>query len=278
MHIGVFIFATDYCMRMDELGRELEARGYESLFLPEHTHIPTRRESQYPGGGELREEYWHTHDPFVALSFAASATESLKVATGICLLPQHETFSTAKSVASLDAMSGGRFLFGIGGGWNVEEMANHGVRYQERFKVLRERVLAMKELWTKDEAEYHGRFVNFDPVLAWPKPVQTPHPPVLLGGNTNYTLRRVFDFGDGWMPANWPSFDEFEGMERFRRVAEETGCDPENYSVTLVRPEADKARLEAYAEAGYSRVLFTLPSANRDTVLEALDEYQPLMV
>ena len=277
MHIGTFIFATDYCMRMDELAQELEQRGFESLFLPEHTHIPMQRRSAYPGGGELRKEYWHTHDSFVALSYAAAATKTLKIATGICLLPQHDTFSTAKSVASLDLMSGGRMIFGIGGGWNAEEMANHGVQYRTRFKLLRERMLAMKELWTKEEPSYHGQLINFDPVWAWPKPVQKPHPPILLGGNTDHTLRRVVEFCDGWLPANWPGFDAIEGIERFRRIAEEAGRDASEFSVTLVRGEPEKGRLEAYAEAGLTRVLLGLPSAGRDTVLTQLDKYAPLL-
>jgi probable F420-dependent oxidoreductase len=277
MHIGAFIFATDYAIRMDELAPELEQRGFESLFLPEHTHIPTERKSDYPGGGELRKEYWHTHDQFVALSYAAAATKTLKIATGICLLPQHDTFDTAKAVASLDHMSGGRVIFGVGGGWNAEELANHGVDYAIRFKLLRERVLAMKELWTKEEAAYEGELIRFDPVWAWPKPQQTPHPPVLLGGNTDHTLARVVEFGNGWLPANWPGFDAVEGMERLKRVAEKAGRDPTDFTVTLFRGEPEKARLADYAEAGLTRVLLGLPSADRDTVLRQLDEYTPLL-
>jgi probable F420-dependent oxidoreductase len=233
--------------------------------------------SQYPGGGELRKEYWHTHDSFVALSYAAAATKTLKVATGIWLLPQHDTFSTAKSVASLDLMSGGRMIFGVGGGWNIEEMENHGVQYATRFKLLRERVLAMKELWAKEEASYHGEFINFNPVWAWPKPIQKPHPPILLGGNTDHTLRRVVEFCDGWLPANWPGFDAIEGMQRLRKVATEAGKNPDDFTVTLVRAEPDKEKLEAYAEAGLTRVLFALPSADRSTLLKVLDEYSPLI-
>ena len=165
MDIGVFIFATDYSIAPDELARELETRGFASLYLPEHTHIPTSRRSPWPGGGELPKEYSYTHDPFVALSFAAAATTKLKIGTGICLLPQRDPIVTAKAVASLDLLSGGRFIFGIGGGWNVDEMENHGVQYKTRFKQMREHVLAMKALWTQETAEYHGEFVDFDP--AW---------------------------------------------------------------------------------------------------------------
>ena len=163
MDIGALIFATDYAIRIDELARELEARGFESLFVPEHTHIPASRKSPFPGGGDLPRDYWHTHDPFAALSFAAAATKTLKLGTGICLIPQRDPIVTAKSVASLDMLSGGRFIFGMGGGWNVEEMEDHGARYETRFKLLRERVLAMKSLWTDEEAEFHGEMVDFDP-------------------------------------------------------------------------------------------------------------------
>jgi probable F420-dependent oxidoreductase len=277
MKIGAFIFATDYAIRSDELARELEHRGFDSLFLPEHTHIPVSRVSSYPGGGELRKEYWHTYDSFVALAYAAAATRTLKIATGISLLPQHDTFNAAKAVASLDRMSEGRMLFGIGGGWNVEEMGNHGVAYDTRFKLMRERVLAMKELWTSEEASFEGDFVKFDPVWAWPKPLQSPHPPILLGGNTDHTLRRVVDFCDGWIPANWPGFDAVEGMNRLRRIADEAGRDVSDFSVTLVRGEPDKAKLDAYEKAGLTRVLLTLPSADRDTVLRQLDDYAPLL-
>ena len=189
MLVGAFYFPTDYGIAIDELARELEARGFESLFVCEHTHIPASRRSPFPGGGPLPKRYAHTHDPFVALAFAAAATRRLKLGTGIALVPQRDPIVTAKSVASLDHLSGGRFIFGIGGGWNVEEMENHGARYDTRFKLLRERVLAMKELWSKEQAEFHGELVNFDPVWQYPKPKQTPHPPILLGGETDYTVR-----------------------------------------------------------------------------------------
>ena len=200
MLVGAFHFPTDYGIDVRELAQALEERGFDSLFVCEHTHIPVSRRSPYPSGGELPKRYSHTHDPFVALAFAAGATRTLKLGTGIALIPQRDPIVTAKSVASLDRLSGGRFIFAIGGGWNVEEMQNHGARYETRFKLLRERVLAMKELWTKEQAEFHGQFVNFDPVWLYPKPRQTPHPPVLLGGETDHTLARVVEFCDGWFP------------------------------------------------------------------------------
>src|SRR4051812_39056261 len=172
MQIGVFYFPADYGINIVELARALEERGFESLFVPEHTHIPVSRKSPFPSGGELPKRYAHTHDPFVALSFAAAATRKLMLGTGICLIPERDPIVTAKCVASLDQLSGGRFIFGIGGGWNVEEMENHGARYNTRFKLMRERILAMQALWTQEEASFHGEFVNFDPVWSYPKPAQ----------------------------------------------------------------------------------------------------------
>src|SRR5919109_3827006 len=172
MLVGAYYFPTDYGIAIGELARALEARGFESLFLCEHTHIPVSRRTPFPGGGELPKRYAHTHDPFVALSFAAAATKRLRLGTGICLIPERDPIVTAKEVASLDQLSGGRFIFGIGGGWNVEEMENHGTRYNIRFKLLRERILAMKSLWTQQEAAFHGEMVNFDPVWSYPKPAQ----------------------------------------------------------------------------------------------------------
>ena len=187
MQVGVFYFPVDYGIDPGELAAALEARGFASLYVPEHTHIPVSRRTPFPGGGELPKKYSHTHDPFVALSFAAAATKKLLLGTGICLIPEHDPIVTAKSVASLDQLSGGRFIFGIGGGWNVEEMENHGAQYETRFRLMRERILAMQAMWKEEEAAYHGKFVNFDPVWSYPKPKQRPHPPILLGGETDYT-------------------------------------------------------------------------------------------
>jgi probable F420-dependent oxidoreductase len=179
MRVGVFYFPTDYGIDIRELARAAEERGFDSLLLPEHTHIPKSRRTPYPGGGELPKAYSHTHDPFVALSFAAAATTKILLGTGICLIPQRDPIVTAKCVASLDQLSNGRFIFGIGGGWNVDEMENHGARYETRFKLMRERILAMKALWTQEEAAFHGQMVNFDPVWLYPKPAQRPYPPII---------------------------------------------------------------------------------------------------
>src|SRR5881296_3520479 len=182
MHYGVVMFPTEYAMAPDELARALEERGFESVWFPEHTHIPASRRSPWPGGGELPRDYWSSYDPFVALMAAGAATRRLRLGTGICLVIERDPITMAKEVASLDHISRGRVLFGIGGGWNAEEMANHGTDFGVRWQILRERITAMKEIWTQDEAEFHGKYVNFDPMWSYPKPVQKPYPPILMGG------------------------------------------------------------------------------------------------
>ena len=276
MKVGVFYFPTDYGIRADELAATLEARGFESLFVCEHTHIPTSRRSPFPSGGPLQERYKHTDDPFVALSFAAAATKKLLLGTGICLVIERDPIVTAKCVASLDRLSGGRFMFGIGGGWNAEEMENHGTEFRTRFKLLRERMLAMKALWTQEEASFHGEMVNFDPVWFYPKPTQKPHPPILLGGETDKTLQRVVDYCDGWFPRANPTFDPKENVARLRRIADEAGRDFSTLSITTFRAPADAARLEAYREAGIQRVLLEVPDLSRDEILRELDKLTPL--
>ena len=277
MHIGAMIFATDYSIRTDELAIAMEERGFESLFLPEHTHIPTSRKSAWAGGPDLPKDYWHTHDPFVGLAYAAAVTKKLKLGTGICLLAQREPIVTAKSVASLDMMSGGRFIFGIGGGWNVEEMEDHGVQYKTRFARMRENVLAMKALWTQEEAAFHGDFVNFDDCWAYPKPAQDPHPPIILGGETDYTLRRIVEYGDGWLPRARHGFDAAENMARLARMAEAGGRDASEFSVSVFGAPNDKAMLDGWAEAGVTRALLTLPSEPRDDALRRLDRYAAVL-
>jgi probable F420-dependent oxidoreductase len=276
MRVGVFYFPTDYGIDIGELARALEERGFESLFLCEHTHIPVSRRSPYPGGGELPKRYFHTYDPFVALSFAAAATRRLKLGTGIALIPQRDPIITAKSVASLDQLSGGRFIFAIGGGWNVEEMENHGARYETRFKLLRERVLAMKALWTQEQAEFHGELVNFDPVWLYPKPRQKPHPPILLGGETDYTVRRVVEFCDSWFPRPRAGWEPRSAATRLREAAREAGRDPASLSITVFNAPADAAALAPYREAGIDRVLLEVPDASRDNILRGLDKNAPL--
>jgi probable F420-dependent oxidoreductase len=275
MQVGVFYFPTDYGIDPGELGQALEARGFESLFVCEHTHIPASRKSPFPGGGELPKRYSHTHDPFVALAFAAAATKRLRLGTGVCLVPQRDPIVTAKSVASLDRLSGGRFEFGIGGGWNVEEMENHGARYATRFKLMRERVLAMRALWTEEEASFAGEFVHLDRVWMYPKPLQA-RVPVLLGGETDHTLRRVVEFCDGWFPRAGAGFDPAVAVARLRGAAEAGRRDPASLTTSVFRAPPDAAALAGYREAGITRVLLEVPDLDRDGILRRLDELAPL--
>jgi probable F420-dependent oxidoreductase len=276
MRVGAFYFPADYGINMAELAKALEDRGFDSLFVPEHTHIPASRKSPFPGGGELPKRYSHTHDPFVALSFAAAATRKLKLGTGILLVPQHEPIVTAKAIASLDQLSGGRFIFGIGGGWNVEEMENHGATYKTRFAQMREHVLAMKELWTKDEASYNGEFVKFDRVWSWPKPAQKPHPPVILGGETDHTLRRVIEYCDGWFPRPRGGFDVVKGVAHLHQMAEKAGRDPSTITTIVFGAANDAKALESYDKAGIQSALLAIPDESRDEILRYLDKIAPL--
>jgi probable F420-dependent oxidoreductase len=276
MHIGVCIFATEYAIRIDELAREAEARGFESLWVPEHTHIPTSRRSPF-AGGQLPEEYKHTLDPFVSLMAAAAATRKLRIGTGICLIIERDTITTAKSVATLDLLSNGRFEFGIGGGWNAEEMEHHGTIFKSRFQRLREQVLAMKELWTKDVAEYRGDFVSFEPSWSWPKPTQKPHPPVLLGGESGHTRERVVDFCDGWFPRGRNAEAILPGLADLKARAARAGRDPATISVSVFAAKAERATLDAYAAAGITRAILRLPSEGRDAVLPLLDQHAKLI-
>jgi probable F420-dependent oxidoreductase len=277
MHFGLMMFATDYAIRPDELAREAEMRGFESLFFPEHTHIPASRRTPWPGGAELPQEYWHTHDPFIALGMAAAVTKTLKLGTGICLLIERDTITTAKEVATLDFLSNGRFIFGIGGGWNVEEMAHHGTAFKTRWKKLREQIAAMKKIWTEDEADFHGEFVNFDKLWSWPKPVQRPHPPILLGGHSPQMLRRVVDYCSGWMPIGIRASNIIENVATLRQLAERSGRDPQTISLTIFGAPADAAVVQQYRAIGVERVTFGLPPAPRDKVLPLMDRYAEFM-
>jgi probable F420-dependent oxidoreductase len=274
MQVGVFYFPTDYGIDIRELARAAEERGFDSLLLPEHTHIPTSRRTPYPGGGELPKAYSHTHDPFVALSFAAAATTKILLGTGICLIPQRDPIVTAKCVASLDQLSNGRFIFGIGGGWNVDEMENHGARYETRFKLMRERILAMKALWTQQEAAFHGEMVNFDPVWLYPKPAQKPHPPILLGGSSDHTLKRVVEFCDGWLPIARPAFNAKPEVARLRQAASAAGRDFSTLSISVFGAPADEAVLAEYREHGINRVFLAIPDLTRDEIMRVLDDYK----
>jgi probable F420-dependent oxidoreductase len=277
MKYGVAIFPTDYAIRPDELGRATEERGFESIFFPEHTHIPASRRTPFPRGGELPREYSHTIDPFVAMTMAAAATKKLKLATGICLVIERDPIVLAKEVASVDLASNGRVIFGIGGGWNAEEMENHGTAFKSRWKLLRERVEAMKELWSKDEASYQGEFVNFDRVWCWPKPVQRPYPPILLGSHGPRGLQRVVRYCDGWLPNAGRGSDLVAQIGELRRCAEQAGRDPRTISITAFAAPAERKVIDQYEAAGVERSVFFLPPAGADTVMPVLDQYAKLI-
>ncbi len=269
---GVFIFPADYAIQPVPLARAAEERGFESLFFPEHTHIPASRETPWPGGGDLPEEYWHTHDPFVALTAAAAVTRTLKLGTGIALVTERDPILMAKQAASLDAISDGRLILGVGAGWNVEEMANHGVAFEHRWKVLRERILAMRRIWSEEAAEFHGEFVDFDPVWSWPKPVQAGGPKILMGASSKWTWARVAEYCDGWFPIHMGGVDYADGMARIRAAWAEAGRDGEpDFTIFGVGPDGDRVR-ELIA-LGFNRVIFGLPPAGADTVLPLLDRY-----
>jgi probable F420-dependent oxidoreductase len=277
MLFGVSIFATEYTMHPANLARALEERGFESLWLPEHTHIPASRCSPWPGGKDLPREYWHTYDPFVALTAAAMATTRLRIATGICLIIERDPITTAKEVASLDQLSGGRFIFGIGGGWNAEEMENHGTGFKKRWRVLRERILAMKEIWTQDEAEFHGEFVNFDKIWSYPKPVQKPYPPILMGGDGPTTFDRVIEFCNGWLPIGIEPADMVKKIAALRKRAEMAGRDPKRVSVSVYSARPEQRAIEELEKAGVERLIFRLPSADGETLLPLMDRYATLI-
>ncbi len=271
MKVGISMFVTDYTISPGDLGREVEARGFESLWMPEHTHIPTSRASPWGGGPNLPQHYKETLDPFMALTAAAMTTKTIKLATGICLVVERDPIHTAKQVATLDYLSGGRVIFGIGGGWNAEEMASHGTDFKTRFELMRERVEAMKAIWTSDVAEYHGTHVNFDAMWCWPKPVQKPYPPILLGGAFPYGARRAIAYGDGWMPIGGRDQDPLEIANRFRQMLAEHGKDPASSPMSVFGPKHDRALLESYKNAGMDRAVLLIDTAGRDATLKTLD-------
>jgi len=278
MEFGASIFFTDYSISPAELAIALEERGFESLWVAEHSHIPVPRRTPAPGGGELPKRYYDVMDPFVTLSLAAAVTKRLKLGTGVCLIIQRDTIQTAKLVASLDQVSNGRFLFGIGGGWNAEEIENHGTEFTTRFKKMREQVEAMKQVWTKEKAEYHGDIVNFTPMMTWPKPIQKPHPPVILGGAFPWAARRAIRYGDGWIPiAGTGRADPLDYLPRFRQMAEEAGRDPRSLPVTLGGAPDDAGLLKRYRDLGVVRANFPVPPAKADEILPRLDRLADLM-
>jgi probable F420-dependent oxidoreductase len=268
MKYGIAIFATEDSVHPGTLARMVEERGFESLFFTEHTHIPSSRKTPYPPGGDLPPEYSRTYDPFVALTAAASATEKLLLATGICLVTERDPIITAKEVASLDRLSGGRFLFGVGAGWNLEEMQNHGTDPRRRFSLMRERVEAMKAIWTQDEASYHGDQVDFDRIWCWPKPLQEPHPPVLVGGNGDKVLERVVAFGDEWMPNRVSGLGD--RIAELQELAARAGRD--RIPVTLSGGNPDLELIARGEEAGLHRCTFYISPAGDSETERQLDQ------
>jgi len=266
---GVTMFPTDYAIQPVQLAKEVEARGLDSLFFPEHTHIPAARTTPFPGGGDLPKMYWHTHDPFVALGAAAAVTERIKLGTGICLVIERDPITLAKEVASLDMISEGRVILGIGAGWNREEMENHGANYANRWAVLREKVLAMQAIWQDEAPEFHGEWVNFDPIWSYPKPVQAGGPPIWIGANSKWVFDRVAEYADGWMPIGGLGAGNMENLEaamsaKGRKVAD--------LDLALFGAPMQVEKLRGRIEQGFNHLIFNLPAGPADEILPLLDK------
>jgi probable F420-dependent oxidoreductase len=278
MDFGVLMFMTDYAISAPALAQALEERGFESLWVPEHSHIPLSRKTPFPGGGDLPKQYYDAMDPFVMLSAAAAATKKLKLGTGVCLVIQRDTIQTAKAVASLDQVSGGRFLFGIGGGWNQDEMEDHGAVYATRFKKMREQIEAMREIWTKSKPEYHGETVDFPPMMTWPKPVQNPLP-VIVGGAFPHAARRAVRYGNGWAPiagrAPYGDIDDY--LPKFKAMLSEAGRKFEDVPITLMGAGEDVDQLKRYRDMGVVRWVAMLPAEGADATLPRLDRWAQII-
>ena len=270
---GVTMFPTDYSIQPVELAQAVEERGLDSLFFPEHTHIPASRATPFPGGGDLPKMYWHTHDPFVALGACAAVTSSIKLGTGICLVIERDPITLAKEIASLDMISNGRFILGIGAGWNREEMENHGANYPKRWAEVREKILAMKAIWSEEEPEFHGEFVNFDPIWSYPKPVQEGGPPVWIGANSKWVFDRLAEYGDGWMPIGGLGLGN---MEKLNAAFDKAGRSVQDLDMALFGAPSDIDQLKGRIEQGFDHLIFNLPSDKSDKVFPMLDKYAEL--
>ena len=279
MQFGAAMFFTDYSMSATDLAQALEARGFESMWAPEHSHIPVSRKTPFPSGGELPRQYHDVMDPFVSLAAAAAVTRRLLLGTGVCLVAQRDPIQTAKLVASLDQVLGGRFLFGVGGGWNAEEMADHGTQFTTRFKLMRERIEAMKAIWTEAKPEYHGELVDFPPMMTWPKPVQQPHPPVIVGGAFPHAARRAIRYGDGWIPhLRRPQYEDVtDFLPQFREMAAAAGRDVTEVPLTVWGAPEDLDRLRRYRDQGVARGVVQLAAAPADQILPILDRWARLI-
>ena len=279
MKFGASMFFTDYSMAPAELAVALEQRGFDIVWAPEHSHIPMSRKTPFVLGGDLPKRYYDVMDPFVTLTAAAMATKTLKIGTGVCLIAQRDPIQTAKLVASIDQVSGGRFVFGVGNGWNQDEMENHGTNFATRHKLARENIEAMQAIWTQPKAEYHGEFVNFDTMMTWPKPVQKPYPPVLVGGAFPYSARRAIRYGDGWMPQITSSSPTplTELIPRFRQMAAEAGRDPAKFDISVGGQAEDVDLIRRYQDLNVNRVSVSLQSEKADTILPVLDRWAAIM-
>ncbi|MGH1492454.1 MAG: LLM class F420-dependent oxidoreductase [Acidimicrobiales bacterium] len=279
MELGLMIFPTDQTIDPVELGKATEDLGFGSLWFPEHSHIPTSRVTPWggrKGAPDLPDFYWRTHDQFVALAAVAAVTERIQLGTGITLVAQRDPIWTAKQVASVDRISNGRLLFGIGYGWNVEEMEHHNLPYNTRRARLRENILAMKQLWTEDEASFSGEHVNFSPTWSWPKPTQTPHPPIIMGGAAGpKTAAHIAEFCDGWMPIG--GRHALSGWDEVQKACEAIGRDPKTVELSMFGAKASKEALDDLAEKGVVRAILTLPQGPRDEVMAAVEEYATLV-
>ena len=276
MEIGLSIFPTTDSIHPVRLAKDAEARGFESLFFIEHTHIPASRKTPYPLGGDLPSIYWQAYDPFVALAQVAAVTTQLRVGTGICLVPEHHPLALAKTIASLDALSNGRFIFGIGAGWNAEELENHGIAFKDRWAVTREYILAMKEVWTKRDAAFRGKHVSFDAVWSEPKPVQKPHPPILIGASSKQAIERVAEYADGWMPI-MGSCDLPERLAQLEKACAKRGRDARKLDISVFAAPTAPGELDKLAKLGVKRVILPLPTQEESKILAILDRYAPLI-
>jgi len=270
---GVSMFPTDYAIQPVALAQAAEERGFDSLFFPEHTHIPASRLTPFPGGGDLPPEYWHSHDPFVALAACAAVTSRIRLGTGICLVIERDPITLAKEIASLDMISGGRVILGIGAGWNREEMENHGASFPNRWKILREKVLAMQAIWNNDAAEYHGEFVDFDPIWSYPKPVQEGGPPIWIGANSKWVFDRVAEYADGWMPIGGLGSGN---LEKMTAALEKRGRDIADLDLALFGAPMNPEQLRGRIDQGFDELVFNLPAKPAADVLPLLDRFAAL--
>ena len=276
MKLGIYLVLNDTSVPIAMLAPAIEERGFDSIWVPEHSHIPTTGSTPYPGRGPVTRDFARTLDPFAVLAAAAAVTEKLLLGTGICLLIQRDTIHTAKTVATIDHLSGGRMLFGVGGGWNKPEMENHGTAYATRFKRLEEQLAALKTIWTEDEPEFHGEHVDFAPIWLWPKPTRRPHPPIYIGGETEHTLRRIVSYGDGWLPRVRDPDAVLKGIARLRVLSKEAGRDPATIGISAFGLPAREEAIAPFRDAGVERAILAIAPGTADDMLRRLDRYAEL--